>query len=261
MTTLSSSMVSLEDFLEKRKRASMGIWAETGIGKTRFCFTCPKPVFYLSFEPDGPYWALKNALRDGVIKEGDVQIIEVIREAFKNEGDIPLVKTLEEEIVIYEFALKTIQEIIDNYHTGTVAIDTGTEFWHLVDAVEGEAIVKKRAKQGKDRFPFDYRVSNRAFRSVIDSVNASDLNLIVTNHAQEKYSSKGVAQPGKFNYQGNKHLSKWVDVFMRLHSDGNGNSIERWAEIEKCRLDDTLREKEIVDPTWDEVMSVLYPND
>ena len=48
---------------------------------------------------------------------------------------------------------------------------------------------------------------------------------------------------------------------MRLHSDGNGNSIERWAEIEKCRLDDTLREKEIVDPTWDEVMSVLYPND
>jgi hypothetical protein len=260
----SDLFVSLDDFLGERKRSSMALWAETGLGKTYLALSCPKPIFLLNFEPDGPYWALRNAKRNGLISNGDVRISEVLRDAFKDEDAEPdVVRTLYEDQVIYDYTLEILKRITTDEHEGTVIIDTGTELWHICDLVESEEIVRKREKQGKERYPFDYRKSNRAFRSIIDRVNHSDLNLLVLNHAQNPYSSKGQAQRKKWEYHGNNHLSKWVDVFFRLRSEiGDEDlSITRWAEIQKCRLDDKLHGVEIDNPTWDVILDELYPQE
>ena len=61
----------------------MSVWAGTGIGKSYFGLTAPKPIYFLSLEPDGPYWSLKTALDNGTIKQEDIVIDEVIRNALE----------------------------------------------------------------------------------------------------------------------------------------------------------------------------------
>lgn len=138
---------SLEDYLKDRRRIVMSVWAGTGIGKSYFGLTAPKPIYFLSLEPDGCYWSLKNALDNGVIKPEDVKVDEVIRNAL-GVDNVPLVRGLVEEVKIYKYMKDIIEQVIaEGDSNGTLVIDTGTTWNHIMQEVEMEDISRKRKGQ------------------------------------------------------------------------------------------------------------------
>ncbi len=245
---------SLEDYLKDRRRIVMSVWAGTGIGKSYFGLTAPKPIYFLSLEPDGCYWSLKNALDNGVIKPEDVKVDEVIRNAL-GVDNVPLVRGLVEEVKIYKYMKDIIEQVIaEGDSNGTLVIDTGTTWNHIMQEVEMEDISRKRKGQGRDLFPFDYRYANKAMKSSIDAIRNSNLNCIITHHGQSVYNSKG-EKTTRMEISGNNQLPQWVDLQIQLHY--SEQSHQRYATVQKCRIDVSKIGEEIDDPSFDSVLKAI----
>tara|TARA_R100000808_G_scaffold4949_1_gene15442 strand:- start:5252 stop:6010 length:759 start_codon:yes stop_codon:yes gene_type:complete len=245
---------SLEQYLENRRRIIMSVWASTGVGKSYFGLTAPKPIYFLSLEPEGPYWSLQTALDNKTISNEDVKIDEVIRSALATD-DIPLVRTLVEETKIYRYMKQVIEDVIaEGDDNGTLVIDTGTTWNQMMQEVEMEEINRKRKSQGRDLFPFDYRYANKAMKSSIDAIRNSNLNCIITHHGSSVYNAKG-EKTTRTEISGNNQLPQWVDVQIQLRY--SSESKERYAIVEKCRIDVNKIGEEIDDPTFDKVIEVI----
>ena len=245
---------SLEQYLENRRRIIMSVWASTGVGKSYFGLTAPKPIYFLSLEPEGPYWSLQTALDNKTISKEDVKIDEVIRSALATD-DIPLVRTLVEETKIYRYMKQVIEDVIaEGDDNGTLVIDTGTTWNQMMQEVEMEEINRKRKSQGRDLFPFDYRYANKAMKSSIDAIRNSNLNCIITHHGSSVYNAKG-EKTTRTEISGNNQLPQWVDVQIQLRY--SLESKERYAIVEKCRIDIDKIGEEIDNPTFDKVIEVI----
>jgi hypothetical protein len=245
---------SLEDYLGNRRRIIMSVWAGTGVGKSYFGLTAPKPIYFLSLEPEGPYWSLQTALENGTIKSDDVKIDEVIRSALGAE-DVPLVRTLVDEVKIYRYMKETIENVIaEGDDNGTIVIDTGTTWNQMMQEVEMEEITRKRKSQGRDLFPFDYRYANKAMKSSIDAIRNSNLNCIITHHGSNVYNAKG-EKTQRTEISGNNQLPQWVDIQIQLRYSQEMK--ERYAIVEKCRIDVEKIGEEIDSPTFDNVIEAI----
>ena len=245
---------SLEKYLANRRRIIMSVWASTGIGKSYFGLTAPKPIYFLSLEPEGPYWSLQTALDNKTITNDDVKIDEVVRSALITD-DVPLVRTLVEETKIYRYMKQVIEDVIAEGHdNGTLVIDTGTTWNQMMQEVEMEEINRKRKSQGRDLFPFDYRYANKAMKSSIDAIRNSNLNCIITHHGSSVYNAKG-EKTNRIEISGNNQLPQWVDVQIQLKY--SAESKERYAIVEKCRIDIDKIGEEIDEPTFDRVIEVI----
>jgi len=245
---------SLEQYLENRRRIIMSVWASTGVGKSYFGLTAPKPIYFLSLEPEGPYWSLQTALDNKTISNEDVKIDEVIRSALATD-DVPLVRTLVEETKIYRYMKQVIEDVIaEGDDNGTLVIDTGTTWNQMMQEVEMEEINRKRKSQGRDLFPFDYRHANKAMKSSIDAIRNSNLNCIITHHGSSVYNAKG-EKTARTEISGNNQLPQWVDVQIQLRY--SLESKERYAIVEKCRIDIDKIGEEIDNPTFDKVIEVI----
>jgi len=254
-------LMSGADYLDTRDLSIFSLWAETGLGKSRFILTAPPPVYFLSFEPDGPLHAIKAAIDEGIIESSDLFVDEIIKNALGD--DAPLIRTLEEEELIYEYAKERMSWILQNGEQGgTIGIDTGTTFSQCLTEVEMEDIIAKRDRQGKSLYPFDYQYANKAMKGVIERLRAGGFNVIITHHANPSYNAKGQKLKNKWEYQGNNSLPKWVDVQFRLQGklvevEESGEKIERfqrWATLEKVRQDMELVGEEVDDPTFDSIL-------
>ena len=127
---------SLENYLQNRRRIVMSVWATTGVGKSYFALTAPKPVYFLSLEPEGAYWSMQNALENKLIKPDDIKIDEIIRSAL-GTNDIPLVRNLSDEVKIYRYMKSVIEDVVaEGDDNGTLVIDTGTTWNHMMQEVE-----------------------------------------------------------------------------------------------------------------------------
>ena len=242
---------SIESYLNNRRRFVMSVWAGTGIGKSYFALTAPKPIYFLSMEPEGPYWSLQTALDNKVISSDDVHIDEIIRSALGTK-DVPLVRTLVDEAKIYKYMKDTIENVISQGDdNGTLVIDTGTTWNHLVQEVEMEEISRKRSQQGRDLFPFDYRYANKAMKSSIDAIRNSNLNCVITHHSSSVYNSQG-AKTNRIEYSGNNQLPQWVDLQIQLKY--SAESKERYEVVDKCRINIEKIGEEIDDPSFDSVI-------
>ena len=140
-----SNFENLEKYLDTRRRIVMSVWAGTGIGKSYFGLTAPKPVYFLSLEPEGPYWSLQTALANGTIKlEGDVKVEEIIRSALGTD-DVPLVRNLIDDTKIYRYMKEVVEDVLSSGDdNGTIVIDTGTTWNQMMQEVEMEDINRKR---------------------------------------------------------------------------------------------------------------------
>ena len=245
---------SLEDYLGNRRRIIMSVWAGTGVGKSYFGLTAPKPIYFLSLEPEGPYWSLQTALENGTITNDDVKIDEIIRSALGGE-DVPLVRTLVDEVKIYRYMKETIENVIAEVDdNGTLVIDTGTTWNQMMQEVEMEEITRKRKSQGRDLFPFDYRYANKAMKSSIDAIRNSNLNCIITHHGSSVYNAKG-EKTQRTEISGNNQLPQWVDIQIQLRYSQEMK--ERYAIVEKCRIDVEKIGEEIDAPTFDSVIEAI----
>ena len=117
-----------------------------------------------------------------------------------------------------------------------------------------EEINRKRKSQGRDLFPFDYRYANKAMKSSIDAIRNSNLNCIITHHGSSVYNAKG-EKTTRTEISGNNQLPQWVDVQIQLRY--SSESKERYAIVEKCRIDVNKIGEEIDDPTFDKVIEVI----
>ena len=243
---------SLESYLSNRRRFILSVWAGTGVGKSYFALTAPKPIYFLSMEPDGPYWALETALKNKIITPDSVLMNEVIRSALET-SNAPLVRGLNEDVKIYNYIKDQIEDIVDNGEDGgTLVIDTGTTWNQLMQKVEMEEIGKRRKAQGRDFLPFDYRYANEAMKSSIDAIRNSNLICVITHHSQWEYSAKG-EQLNRQKYSGNNYLPQWVDIMAELRY--SPESKQRYAILEKCRVDMSKVGNEIDDPNYDAILS------
>ena len=245
---------SLDTYLASRRRFIISIWAGTGVGKSYFALTAPKPIYFLSMEPDGPYWALQTAIESKLIKPDDVLMDEVIRTSLKSSNP-PLVRGLSEDIKIYNHIKNQIEEIIsDGEDGGTLVIDTGTSWNQLMQKVEMEDIMKKRKAQGRDAFAFDYRYANDAMKSSIDAIRNSNLNCVITHHGQPEYNAKGEAL-NRMKYSGNNYLQNWVDLQLELRY--TKETKQRYAIFEKCRVNVSKVGSEVDDPNFNNILESL----
>lgn len=263
------NLMSIEEFLEQRLRFFMSIWAETGVGKSKFILGAPKPIWFLSYEIEGPYWAVKTAYDASEIEIEDVYIDEVIKNAL-DVDDIPSVRTLDQESDIWNYTQDAIESICRIARKeslgGTIAIDTQSTLNSTVQEVEMEEIIAKRKAQGKDEpYQFDYGVPNKAFKRLLDHVRqTTDLNMIVTGKSTDIRNSKGETT-GRFKYAGSSRVIEWVDVHGRLEFEqarfnSKGEVLEKsssWFTIEKCRIDRQKVGLEIDNPTFETVMQAI----
>ncbi len=262
-------LMSVDEFLTRRERAFLSLWARTGVGKSKFILGAPKPIWFLSYEVEGPYWAIKTAYDALEIESDDVFVDEVIHNALDSD-DIPAVRTTEQEADIWDYTKEAIESICRTARreklSGTIAIDTQSTLNSTVQEVEMEEVIAKRKAQGKDEpYQFDFGVPNKSFKRLFDHIRqTTSLNLIVTARANEIYNSKGTGT-GKFEYSGSSRLPEWVDVHGQLEYEeprrnGKGDIIQpssSWYLVEKCRLDRQKVGLEIEDPTFDVVMRRL----
>lgn len=251
------NLISVADFVKTRDRLFCSGWAGPGEGKTYFCLGFPSPIYMYSFEPEGPLWALRTALHNGLIEPDDVYVDEVIPNALKT-GDFPLIRDTEEEHKIYDYFKDAVDYVCRTETQGTIAIDTGTTFNQITQEVEMEEIVKKRKRQGKSEpYKFDFGHANRATKHFIDRLRASSMNLVIVHHAREKYNSKGDAT-GRFEYQGSGQIVRWVDVHGRIqYKVREGEEPDSWMDIEKCRLDRSKIGTEVENPSYETLMKAL----
>jgi len=264
------NLLSLEEFLDKEERLFISEWAEVSMGKSYFILTCPPPVYLLSIESDGPIWAIKTALKNKIIAPGDLYVDEVLQSVYKtSNGIIPTGRTLEEDQAIWEYICEQVEYICEQTDEGTLAIDTGSTLWDICDEVLGEEIRAKRKKQGKDEiYTFDYRYANKGIKKLVEKVRATNLNFVISHHAKNQYSNKGTRLNNRWELDGNKQLYRWVDVQLRLRME-EGEEVkqkdgtfvlgepERWAEIEKSRINNKDVGLEVPNPSYDNVLEAL----
>jgi len=244
----------LSSYLENRRRIVMSVWAGTGVGKSYFALTAPKPIYFLSLEPEGAYWSLQNALQNELIKPDDVKIDEIIRSAL-GTNDIPLVRSLVDEVKIYRYMKQVIEDVVaEGDNNGTLVIDTGTTWNHMMQEVEMEEINRKRKAQGRDLFPFDYRYANKAMKSSLDAIRNSNLNCVITHHGQNVYNAKG-EKTQRTEYSGNNQLPQWVDLQIQLKY--SPETKDRFAVIEKCRINVEKIGEEVDNPSFDAVLNAI----
>ena len=79
---------------------------------------------------------MQNALENKLIKPDDIKIDEIIRSAL-GTNDIPLVRNLSDEVKIYRYMKSVIEDVVaEGDDNGTLVIDTGTTWNHMMQEVE-----------------------------------------------------------------------------------------------------------------------------
>ena len=266
------NLVPIDEFIARRERAFVSLWARTGVGKSRFILGAPKPIWFLSYEIEGPYWAIRNAYQEGLLEVDDVLVDEVIKNALDSD-DIPAVRTTEQEADIWDYTKDAVESICRIARreklSGTIAIDTQSSLTSTVQEVEMEDIIKKREAQGKDEpYQFDFGRPNKAFKRLFDHIRqTTGLNLIVTAHSKPVYNAKG-ADTGRVEYSGSSRLREWVDVHGELWYEeprrDNKDKIIKASEsgfiVEKCRIDRQKVGLDVIDPTFGSVMRAINGN-
>jgi len=265
-------LMSVDEFLTRRQRAFVSLWAETGVGKSKFILGAPKPIWFLSYEIEGPYWAIRNSYENDEFADEDILVDEVIKNALDSD-DIPAVRTTDQEADIWNYTKDAIESICRiakrERLSGTIAIDTQSTLNGTVQEVEMEEIIEKRKKQGKDEpYMFDFGNPNKAFKRLFDHIRqTTSLNLIVTAHAKQIHNSKG-EPTDRWEYSGSSRLREWVDVHGELwynepRRNGKGEISVKSSSgytIEKCRIDREMVGEQVGNPTFESVMRAISKN-
>lgn len=262
-TDVYKNIQRLDAYLKQKRYYFVSLWAQPKIGKSRFTMTAPKPLYLLSFEPEGPRSALENCLAEGVIKLNDTFVDEIVYNAL--DGQVPISWSMDDEYEIYHYFLEQVNNIIHdkNNEGGTVAIDTGTTYWDICHAVEMEGITAVRKKQEKTVMRFDWKIPNKAVKQFADSVRSAHMNIIMTHQAGPIYRSG--EDTGRWQYNGNTRIPYWVDTQIKLDrevgKDEDGSYVNRWFEVESCRINQVLEGRKVYDPSWDRLIGFLQDPD
>ena len=254
-------LTSLSDFVQSPNRLFIDVWARTGQGKSFYPLSWPQPIIIFNYEPEGPMMSLQNAIRLGVVEEkSDIHVVEPV-EMVMGKGDA-FVRTDEQDKAIYELTVEILEDITNDVKEGTLVIDTMTSFFEILASATMSDIIKKRERQKKELFGYDWKFRNRAFRRVIEGVRSkTKLNLVTLEHANPMYDG---AKPmkGRFQSSAPGRLDQWVDMTAKLEYAPEDGAVagdpRNWIMwFEKTRTNMALQKLGLDNPTHERLLAAI----
>lgn len=229
----------------------VGVFGPTGIGKTHFALTAPRPTFVIDTE-FGTSLVVNNPEEN--IKEPErIYVMEALR--LKEEDgniDVDPIGSLED----VEEALKAVLKYIADHkeERGTVVIDSASDIWAWMGMWLEEEAATVFTKTGK-MLRTEWGKANKRYMKLIWRLLRSKWNVILTGKDNPVFDSEGkptaVTVP-----RWQKDTVFWLDLVFRGVPDIKGHG--RWTVV-KCRAWGGLK-GEIVDLTWEKLIEFLRRN-
>lgn len=186
------------------KRIIVATWGLPKTRKTSIGLSGPEPVRVLNLD-----FGLEELLSQPMFRDKQI-------EHTGGELHIPGKFDLAEFERILSTAEQRYKWALEHSPGGTVMVDTTTEFWQLIQAVELEPIRRKRIeKKGDDAtlFPFDYGAANLRMRGFLKLPHKyPGVNVVWTFRAKPVYDSKGQIMPGLNDPQWFGETPSWAQV-------------------------------------------------
>ena len=257
MTFDLNTLQSGSSYLAERNRWFVVAWSETGLGKSYFSMGFPTPIYILSLETDGPFSALRRKVLKDNLNPNDVFITEAWQQCF--DGKPPFIRLQQHYNKMWQFCLDWIKCVSEMAPEGTIVIDTASNLWNICSEVTVEPRKRIAEERNQKFLQFEWKYANNAFLAPFESLRATNLNLLMLNHASEIHNSKGQST-GMYKYHGNKKALQDADLVVRIGVDQNpktGGVDRRWLLVEKCRDDNDLIGAVITDVNFKGVKSML----
>lgn len=202
-------------------------------GKTRFAFTAPKPIGYISVEIGSEEGPAENFIPDGADSFDGIQIVRIRMEEPEYPDPSKFAATKEGQREYDEAISAAVQaaaqpawdKFYNAYYTSiknmrTTVIDTGTDLYQL----------QRLANFGRlEKIPqLAYAQLKREFAKLFDDVFATEGNLIVISHMKDRGETIKDERTGK---------DKWIATGVYEMDGSNVVSDKVQAMIEMWRED------------------------
>lgn len=243
-------LLSIEDFLAERNQFHLGVFGHPKSGKTYLAFTAPKPIYIISLDPKGTVGPLRNAVKAGLVSNGDVFINEPIKACWGRPIPMP---TEKQEDLLYDYIRTAIENVVRK-GKGTLVVDGMTYLYELTREVEMRAIIAKRELQKKELFRFDFGTATVAHRKLVNAMKESDLNFMGIYEAEHEYDKEG-HELASWKFTGMSKSPFFYDVWGETKENVlRGGGSEYLFIIRYCRYLDGKKGLEIENPTFEDIL-------
>jgi len=230
---------SLKEF-EPLKVLKVAGWGPPESGKSYFGDTFPEPVYVLDTELAAQKIAYEH------FPNKDIRIFEC--KIVDPEIDLPRPLLCLDEL---ENAIKSLKEV----KTGTIVIDTITDYWSWMSAYV-ESSAKRFYKKTGEKMRTEWSYANERYKYFIMRLLAmKTVNVVLLAQSKRKFSEEGKElsiQAPKWMYA----TPHWVDVEIHFWKDETTNPVTYKATIAKCRFNRAFNKTE-TDLTYDKLIRIL----
>jgi len=221
----------------------MGIFAPAKCGKTHFCLTAKRPIYFLDTEKSANI--LVKQLPEDVQRE--IFIVDLVEYAEKKGNHLDVVSSME---VAFDVIGQLIDAVSESEQVGTIIVDSCSDLWDFLKAWLQEQTDLKTVKSTGDMMSTEWGRANKRWTQFMRLLQASNWNVILTFKAKEKFGSKG-ERLGIFDPDWQKNTFHWLDLNVELRRVVNNHVFI----IHGGRFGDTYEEKSNIN--FDELRQYL----
>jgi hypothetical protein len=253
----------------------ISVEAEEGTGKTTFAYTAPPKIVGFQFDL-GHERALYGGMYDKLFSGSDILIVPYKEGKSKAEAlwkdhditiyELPTPVQLNTARVhgcreLWQYCIKLVNLALDDETVRTLVFDTMTlarrtaVSAHLQRLQEDALDTNGKLRPGKtfrlQLIQIEYGAPNSDIRGIYSAVKGKKKNMVALHHLADEY--KGDTVTGRKVLDGLSDTYDFVDISTRFSK----NSGHIKAVTKKVGYDLSLEGKEIANPTWDAVVSLV----
>lgn len=242
--------------LPEQRGHVVSVWGSEKKGKTHFAFDFPEPVRMCSFDlrhQEALEWFLLH-------EEKDIKVVSFpLGEEFDRESWPQLLLDFRDT---YHAMLEEVAP-----HGGTVVLDTATQVWQLVQAVNLEAVKAKRlalAQRAKPAttadevqlYPYDYQTANLMMGGLLRRVRQyPTVNAVFVHRCKDEYVRAD--RTGRIVFAGFGETPAIVQLNLHLYTEAQEGEIVRMGRIDSCGANISLEGMTVQNPQYELVHSLL----
>lgn len=220
-----------------------GVFALAKSGKTHFCLTAKRPIYFLDTEKSANI--LVKQLPEEIQKE--IFIVDLVEFAEKKGNHLDLTQSME---MTFDIIGKLIDMIEKSDQTGTIVIDSMSDIWEQIKIWLSEQTDLKRIQSTGDMMAVEWGRANKRWTQLNRLLQASNWNVILTFKAKERFGDKG-QRLGIFDADWQKNTFHYLDLNMEIKRLGN----EHKFVIHGGRFGDAY--DDLTNPTFEDVRNYL----
>lgn len=225
------------------KALRCGVFAPAKCGKTHWCLTAKRPIYFLDTEKSANI--LVKQLPEDVQKE--IFIVDLVDFAERKGDHIDLIQSME---VTFDIIGKLIDMIEQSDKVGSVVIDSCSDLWEALKFWLSEQTDLKTVKSTGDMMAVEWGRANKRWVQLMRLLQASDWNVILTFKAKERFGEKG-QRLGIFDADWQKNTFHFLDLNVEIQRIGN----EHTFIFHGGRFGDSY--ENLTNPTFDDVRNYL----